>query len=109
MGAPRLGADRIIEKAVLRSACISGAAFNDLLLLRTWAECLGGLDPEHFSFKYGNPAKRVQKFPLGRGSLVIHLSLQRQQVARRQWCHALIYGHCQNLAMATQQTSGLGG
>ena len=85
-----LEADRIIEKVVLRSAGISGAASDDLLLLRTWAECLGGSGPEHFSVKCRNPEKRAHKFLLGRGSDVIHLYLKRQQAARRTWRHARV-------------------
>ena len=77
--ASQLSLQRVIEKTMLCRGTSMFMNYDDLFILRVWAEYFGGLQPHRFKFVTGRPRARASRYPLGMGSSVIHRHLKRMQ------------------------------
>ena len=53
--------------------------YDDMFILRAWGEYFGGMPKRRFKFVTTTPRARAHRFPLGRGSSVIHHHVKRLQ------------------------------
>ena len=77
--ANKLALQRVVEKTMLCRGTSSFMNYDDMFILRAWGEYFGGLAQRRFKFVTTTPRARAHRFPLGRGSSVIHHHVKRVQ------------------------------
>ena len=68
--ASQLALQRVVEKTMLCRGTSAFMNYDDLFILRSWADYFGGLQPHRFKFVTMHPKARTRRFPCANGRML---------------------------------------